>query len=72
MGCEGCTVYLADCYIRQHNINTEVSFSECPCRECLVKVMCDKLCKEFQVYKHIFDGGTSYHINLNIKRRTNV
>lgn len=49
--CEGCTLYsryLAKCtdYIIPHISET----LQCPCRTCIVKVVCNYTCKDFKAY----------------------
>jgi hypothetical protein len=41
-----------------------VSFSKCPCRECIVKVVCIKICREFSNVFHR-QGYDPYADDLN-------
>jgi len=45
--CEGCIEYnkeIKSCYMLIKKLEPE-----CPCRNCIIKVMCHKECHEFQV-----------------------
>ncbi len=56
--CEGCTVYSDDYGLCRgiHNAHgpVEVSYIKCPCKDCLIKPMCNKICKEFERVRREF------------------
>lgn len=45
--CEGCTIFgkIEWCDIIKHGRE-----KDCPCRNCLVKVMCSKPCEKYNLY----------------------
>jgi hypothetical protein len=40
--CEGCMAYK-----NLHRTCEVIEMSKCPCRECIIKVVCQKICREF-------------------------
>ena len=47
-GCEGCHYSSVGCVcLTPHKINT---LDKCPCRICIVKMMCRKGCEEFMTF----------------------
>jgi hypothetical protein len=45
--CEGCTMFKDDGWC---SIVTEGKEKDCPCRACLVKVMCNHSCKDYSIF----------------------
>lgn len=56
-GCDGCHIGTTDdCIFLSTPYEGKVEFSKCPCRICIVKMMCVKKCEaryEFYIYTSI-------------------
>ena len=48
--CKGCITYTREhgCHFSAHNDEAE---GQCPCSQCIVKVMCENMCVDFMSYK---------------------
>jgi len=57
-GCKGCIAYRTGCLIRYNSILT----AKCPCRSCLVKMICVTTCEE---RKNIFGTLIDYLIRMD-------
>ena len=58
-GCEGCNIYIPNqkrCLLDKLTVDR---VERCPCRECLVKMMCSRGCKEWREISHLRLGGQS-------------
>jgi len=55
MKCKGCKEMVMGCYLQTMGL---VAISDCPCKDCLVKMICEIPCEEFNK----FVGKTKGHI----------
>ena len=71
--CRGCPVYEQDCYLCQFSNPTSqkpITVEECPCIDCIVKVMCEKPCSKFRTHIRNFKGGTTVRAIITPRRRS--
>ena len=71
--CRGCSVYEQDCYLSQLSdpmSQKPITVEECPCIDCIVKVMCDKACDKFQIHVRNHRDGTTVRVKITPQRRS--
>ena len=71
--CKGCKVYDQDCYLSQLNdpmSQNPIKVEECPCIDCIVKVMCEDPCSKFSIHLRNHEGGTTTRVKISSQRRS--
>ncbi len=65
--CEGCPTNAEECiYLADYSGH---DIKDCPCRMCLVKVVCNDPCKEFEMFSNV--DREDYKLFANFKYKFN-
>lgn len=54
MTCEGCDCFIGSNKVCLANVYSEYEGHECPCKGCLIKMMCSESCPDFFDYMHLW------------------
>jgi len=66
-GCQGCSLYFSEWCVIRYNPKL---IEKCPCRNCLVKMVCKTMCKERSRLYTDLSNRKKEHLQLTYKEET--
>lgn len=58
LGCSGCNIII-DCSLKKYKEFGNLKI-DCPCKSCIIKMICEKACKEYDEYRLILFKRSDY------------